>query len=442
MAMRPVGGRPSLLGLPIEIYDHLLDFLPCLFDVWALSGTCRQLHSRTDPHLYKQVVLNKPKYHKSMNDALASHPERTAHVRDYAIEYTEWAQYHEKSLERPSDYLRDLEYNDADILSQLVNLRRLKIRSPWFDEHTCRTFTMLWSPSTPAFNCLISCEIDFIPTINHPKYLAWGSWLMHIFLNPTLETLIVHRLHSANLEGFDHIKFDLECQKTSTPLKELHLLLININPEFLGRILQAPTALERLEIDREWSSCEDPILGDISLWVDAVTPQCKSLKRLALLPTFKNTARPLILDDFAALNYLSINDAYVFKESEKRQFHPAMDRIQPPNLEVLEFYWRERGDTYEPEDNDFMEKFEAERHLWPHLKHIVTIFDQLIPTSRNQDLRNFNLTYYMDIDHPYEFQDRSGRLEWPKSWYSPDSRECRLNQKDAMKVYRGLPLDE
>ena len=263
---------------------------------------------------------------------------------------------------------------------------------------------------------------------------------MYIFLNPTLETLIIHKLQSANLEGFDGVKFDLECQKTSTPLKELYLLLVDIHPEYLGQILHAPRALERLEIDGEWPTCEDPTVEDISLWVDAIRPQRNSLKRLALQPTFKNTVRPLILDDFTALKYLSINDAYIFKESEKRQFHPAMDHIQPPNLEVLEFYWRSRGDIYEPEDNDFMEKFEAERNLWPHLKHIVTIFDQTVPTSRNQDLTNFNLTYCMEIDHPYEFQDRSARLEWPKSWYSPDSREDRLNQEDAMKVHRGLPL--
>jgi len=41
IAMRPAGGGPSLLGVPIEIYNHLLDFLPCIFDVWALSGAIR-----------------------------------------------------------------------------------------------------------------------------------------------------------------------------------------------------------------------------------------------------------------------------------------------------------------------------------------------------------------------------------------------------------------
>jgi len=111
--------------------------------------------------------LNDPRYNKSIDDALASHPERVTYVRDYAIEYTKWVRWHGKKLEILASYPRDLEYDDADILSKLVNLRRLKIRSPWFDEHRCRTFTTLWSPSTPAFNCLISCELS--PVLREPQ---------------------------------------------------------------------------------------------------------------------------------------------------------------------------------------------------------------------------------------------------------------------------------
>lgn len=102
-----------------------------------------------------------PEDHTPLLKALASEPRRASFIRDYSIEYDDWGEYFEYACGPGQPYNRrtkQLEYDDAEVLSSLTNLRRLKIWSPWFDEKRVKSFTALFQPPLQAFRHLTSCE--------------------------------------------------------------------------------------------------------------------------------------------------------------------------------------------------------------------------------------------------------------------------------------------
>jgi hypothetical protein len=63
-------------------------------------------------------------------------------------------------------------------------------------------------------------EICFWEFDNAERVLSWGEWLFQLFLYPTIETLILHKIKIGNLEGFNHDKFNLAAQNNLTLLKD------------------------------------------------------------------------------------------------------------------------------------------------------------------------------------------------------------------------------
>jgi hypothetical protein len=155
-------------------------------------------------------------------------------------------------------------------------------------------------------------------------------------------------------------------------------------------------------------------MEDFSLWIDAMRCQRETLSRLSIQPKLKQTHRPVILHDFIALKYLSINEPYLYTKNLTRAHNTTGDQAEPPNVETLELYWRIRGPMYDEESRNFYQGIiDIENEdCWPQLRRIITIYDGPLAPFRSGLGRYFLEGCHKGDTHPYIF-------EWPSSWFSP-----------------------
>ena len=130
--MEPV----SLLQLPTEILDAILsEVRSSLSTLKALSQSCRRLHTLAAPHVLRSVTIRSPKsMNRFIETATSSHCV-TSLIREVQIHY-------HVLDEETDDSPEDIE----PILSNLVNLESLVIRTSWFDTDKAKKMQLLCRP--------------------------------------------------------------------------------------------------------------------------------------------------------------------------------------------------------------------------------------------------------------------------------------------------------
>jgi hypothetical protein len=77
----------SLLSLPVETSEHILDFVDTPADVLALALTCRELAQLAVPtHLQYRKIVGNTVCERELWEHLYTHPHLARHVRHFAVE--------------------------------------------------------------------------------------------------------------------------------------------------------------------------------------------------------------------------------------------------------------------------------------------------------------------------------------------------------------------
>lgn len=126
----------SLLKLPTEILENILsEARPSLGTLKAISQCCHRLHAIAVPHVFKSVVIRTPESMSRFLETAASSHRLTSLIREVQVHYHD---LDEDTTDSPEDI--------EPVLSSLVNLESLVLRSSWFSWHKDKKMKLLIHP--------------------------------------------------------------------------------------------------------------------------------------------------------------------------------------------------------------------------------------------------------------------------------------------------------
>ncbi|KAJ5088397.1 hypothetical protein N7456_012013 [Penicillium angulare] len=338
---RPV----SLLILPPEILEAIISSIRFSLDALkALSQSCRCLHAIATPPLFRLVVIRSPESMKRFIEAATSSHYLTTLIKELQIHY------HDLD-EDTDDSPEDIE----PVLSKLVNLESLVMRSSWFEAKKWDKMQLLCQPQE-TLPALRSCKPRQIFSLMHLSktlltnigtlsfdygydwFFSFGSYgfLLH---HPSLERLTIA---GAQFQMCDITKRAVPFR--STCLQELTLLNCELHHFDIEAMLRYPHQLKHFTMKGQEARIPDYYIfpnKNRQLYIDALKSQSSCLETLDIDLQFNDWEEPIDLSEFSALQSLTISPRMLIGDNQCLWPKPApaleWAKRLPYNLQHLIF---------------------------------------------------------------------------------------------------------